>query len=37
VPHRIHYVMRCLSLWLIDYQCAVEGRRLGLFWHQKVD
>jgi hypothetical protein len=34
VPHRVHYVVRCLSLWLVDYQGALEGRRLRLFWHE---
>jgi hypothetical protein len=33
VAHRVHNVVRCLALWLVNYQGAVEWRRLRLFWH----
>jgi hypothetical protein len=33
MPHRIDNIVRRLPFWLVDYQGAIEGRRLRLFWH----
>jgi hypothetical protein len=34
VPHGVDDVVRCLSLWLVNYQGAVKRRHLRLFWHE---
>src|SRR5260370_8356572 len=34
VTHGIHNVVPCLSLWFVNYEGAVEGRGLRLFWHE---
>ena len=35
-PHRVHNIVRSLSLRFMDHQGAVKWRGLGLPWHDKI-